>query len=736
MSVISFSLVEDAMRMLKCTVSVIFLFVSIFLLLSMIAEASSDSSVETEINIIIDNGASFNVEYYASVDYITLAANEIKYSREDIRNAGPELLGAIKYALKSDFVAQMKSSFPNCNIGSLNELPQYSSDEFYDEFSVVLTADFFSLNKTIFSSDLINGLLDSGVYVNYSFPWTSLPGWNNTYSLILSDTIGYKRTNGDVDNTKISWDIFNQGADEKQEIGTITLKDFNPTTDASQNETVSLVFSLDCRKPEDINLTMRLKAHRLDMSFYECLPSILTLPSSLPADAIRLCVASNLTTYNQIKKNSLISYINDSLNSLKESSFNQSFNFNFLWDVQTTENLSSAYDIHSMDENPPITGLINDPSVEIYFHNISGRALFGLINSGATSNISKESVNFADVFDTQTLNVTSELHLPTQVLLNQSNHVTWKNSNEFMGEFTSENPPKYYNGNINRVYSIDVKSTDLNLLSFFTGKTEVNLGVGFEKTRNIHVMKQLETLSIPEQIKLSYINADAFRLCVEEGVFSAIELSEYLENHASELENTSRRLFPSIKGSSVNNQKIFDESLSWDKNISSMNAENPIKISQFMESTAPLSCQFSIIPPSFSFATQNLTFVGVPEETVTYNMTFPKGISIEILSSSPQISNKIVENGKTQITVQLNASENGKVVSMVFSMKPTLLYIIGLFVPCIISVIITILLFFVVFLIRKKRNKFRQNKQIPPRSDQEGYENEDYYVPPKPPSSR
>ena len=705
-------------------------------MISMIVDASSDTSVESEINILVNEGASFNVDFSASVEYITLSANDMKYSKEDIRNAGPELLGAIKYALKSDVVSQIKSSFPNCKIVSLNELPQYASDEFHDEFLVVLTADFFSLNESIYSSDLINGLLDSGVLVNYSFTWTSMSGWNNTYSLVLSDTFTYRRTNGDVDNARIRWDVYNDEPVEKQEIGTITLKDSNPTSDSSKNETVSLVFSLDCRKPDEINLTMRLNAHRLDMSSYNCLPAILTLPSSLPADAIRLCVKSNLTTYDQVKKNSLNSYINDSLFSLQSSSFNQSFNFNFLWDSQTTENLTKAYDIDEMDENPAITGLIIDPSVDIYLFNITGRALFGLVNAGAESNISKEEVNFADIFDTQTLNVTSELQLPQQVLFNQSNRVTWKKSNEFKGIFTSENPPVYQDQNISRDYIIEVKSTDLNLLSFFTGKTEVNLGIGFEKTRNIHVLKRSNALSIPEKIKLTYLNADAFRLCVEEDVFSAQELSNYLEDHESELENVSRRLFPSIKGSAVNNQKIFDESLGWDRNISSMNAEKPVKISQFMESTAPLSCQYSIIPPSFSFATQNLTFIGVPDETVTYNMTFPKGISIDIFSSSPQISKEISKNGITQISVKLNASETGKVVSMVFSMKPTLLYIVGLFVPCIISVIITILLFFVVFLIRKKRNNFRQNKQMPPHSDQEGYENEEYYVPPRPPSSR
>jgi hypothetical protein len=389
-----------------------------------------------------------------------------------------------------------------------------------------------------------------------------------------------------------------------------------------------------------------------------------------------------------------------------------------------------------MDEEPPVTGVVTDRSVEVNIVNISGRSFFGLINAGAESEIDAQSVNFADVFDDSQYS-SSMLYLPEYVLFNNQNVVFWNHSDSFSGMFTSENSPSYTGQRIKSTYLIDVKTTDLNLLSFFTGKTEVNLGIGFEKTREINVMSRSEKLSLPPKIDISYVNADAFRLCVEEKVFSDDEIDQFISFHETVLENTSRRLFPSIKGSAVNDQEIFEESLQWDENISSMDDNHAIMLRQCMESTAPLSCSFSLFPPQFSFSTQNLSFVGVAEETVTYNMTFPKGIGVSILSSSQQVATETNSDGRCVLSVTLNASDSGKVASVVLLMEPSLLYVIGLFTPCIISVIITFILFTVVYIIRKKRNMFRQTHR-PRRSpdESEEYENEDYYIPPKPPSKK
>ena len=737
MSVISFSLVEDAMKTSYYGFSLILLFLGLMMLFTGSAASASDSAVEGEINIELIDATTFRVEFFTDVEFITLPANQIRYSQDDIEKASSEILGAIKYALKSDIVSQMKSSFPDCTITSSFALPQYNSGVFFDKYNVSLTSAFFSLNDSISSAELINGLLDAGVFVNFSYPWSSLQGWNNTYTLVLSNQISFKSTDGKVVGKKISWDVFNgEGVEQKQNVGLVSLKDSNPTTNPAQNETVTFVFSLNCRDPNEINMSILMKANRLNMKKYDCLPSILFLPSSLPADAIRLCVDCNLTDYDQIKKISLNDYINYALDSLNSSSFNQSFDMSFLWNNETTDNCTLPYVINAMDEYPPVTGLLVDHSVDLSFFNISGKAFFGLINAGGQSNIVKEDVNFADVFDDLSLG-SSEVYLPSHVLFNQSDMISWNHSYELNGVFTSDNAPSYEIQNIARNYDIDIKSTDLNLLSFFTGKNEVNLGIGFEKTRNVFVMTRSPSLSIPEEIKLPFLNADGLRLCIDEKVFPSEEINQYIDHHESELENISRRLFPSIKGNAVNDKNAFEKSLDWDGNISSMDANHPVIFKQVMESTAPLSCQFSIIPLHFSFATQNLTFIGVPNENVSYNMTFPKGISINVISTSQPIIQQITDEGQMRISVELEATDMGKVANVVLTMEPTILYIIGLFVPCIISIFITILLFLVVYVIRKKRNMVRQNKQRPPFSDHnEGYEHEDYYVPPKPPSSR
>mgnify|MGYP006283380755 CR=1 FL=1 len=723
----------------KYPIGLMLLFASLLLLITgaIVAAEESDASVESSIDMNVVDGTTLSVDLTADVSYITLPANDIRYSKSDIQQASPEMLGAIKYALKSDIVSQLKSSFPGCFVSSVYELPRFESGVFLDKYNVSLQSSFFSMNESVSSSNLINGLLDSGVFVNYSFPWNAMNGWNNTFTLILSNELGYKRTDGSVDNKEISWALFNGMGSNGERMGSITLKDMNPSTDPSKNESVSLLFSLDCRKPKRPDMTVLLKAYRLTMNKYSCLPSVLSLPQSLPADAVRLCAQNNLTNYEEIKTASFDEYALYSLDALKQSSFNQSFNHSFSFDLSTTVNCSPAFSVTEMNEHPPVTGLVTDPLVKVHLHNVSARAFFGLINAGGESEVSSKSVNFADVFDNSLYPASSTLYLPTHVLFNEKNEVFWNHSTGFSGVFNSEEYSEYSSQQVNSNYEIDVRSTDLNLLSFFTGKTEVNLGIGFEKTREIQVFSRSSDLSIPEDIDLSFVNADAFRLCVEEHVFADGEINDFIRNHETLLENTSRRLFPSIKGSAVNDEDVFQESLDWEGNISSMGAANPVVLRQCMESTAPLSCQFSLFPPAFSFATQNFTFVGIAEETVVYNMTFPKGVSVSVLSSSQQVKTVTDSDGRYLLSVNLNASEDGKVASVLLLMEPSLLYIIGLFVPCIISVIITFILFIVVYIIRKKRNTFRQ-KYPHKSSDEESeeYENEEYYVPPKPPSKR
>jgi hypothetical protein len=67
-------------------------------------------------------------------------------------------------------------------------------------------------------------------------------------------------------------------------------------------------------------------------------------------------------------------------------------------------------------------------------------------------------------------------------------------------------------------------------------------------------------------------------------------------------------------------------------------------------------------------------------------------------------------------------------------MIPSALFIIGVFVPCIVSFIIAIILIIIIYLTRKKRKKGKIKTHIE-KDDFTGYEDEEFYVPP-PPSSK
>jgi len=177
--------------MLQYLFSVMLVFVSFLLLAGFSVTAEEiDASVESSIDTTVMDGTSFSLDLTVDVSFITLPANELKYTDADIGQSSPERLG-------------------DCYITSVYELPKYESGVFLDKYNVQLQSSFFSMNESVSSTDVINGLLDSGVFVNYSFPWTAQTGWNNTYMLILSDELGYKRTDGSVDNKRISWDVLN-----------------------------------------------------------------------------------------------------------------------------------------------------------------------------------------------------------------------------------------------------------------------------------------------------------------------------------------------------------------------------------------------------------------------------------------------------------------------------------------------------------------------------------------------
>lgn len=721
-------------RSLVAMISFVFcLGVTIFIFSCNSAQAS-DNVISNVLLDVVD-GVSFNVLSSADVFEVTLPANGVTYSKSEIQaisSNNPEMMGAIKYAVKDLISDQLEASFPYAVVSSLQELPTYSLGVFSDTYKVQLTNDFFSLNKSVETSDFINGMLDCGAIVNYSFPLRSFDGWNNTYVFQLPSNITYKKTNGDVQQSQITWKVLTQGA-ANEKIADVSLNYVNPSFSFFENTTMGVSFILNCTVPDTPILAIQYNAETINIDEYDVIPSFISNVEAIPADAVRLCVLNNFTSWDDIQNRSFRPVHADVKALVESSSFNQSLDMQFSWVNSTTNQIAEPYDKTNMNVLPTVSGRYVDEDIYFSILGLTSRALFGFVNAGAQVTINKDDVNFGGNLERLEYPYSGVLSLPKFVLLEGENEFTWDSNSNISGSFSSENYLTYDSQLINTTILLDVESTDMNLLSFFTGQTELTLGMYLVETQNRHVTSLSEEFFIPSKVNLSLFNADLFRLCVEENVFTADQVNTFLLTMADLFENRTKTLFPTMKGEARSDKDLFEDSLVWDKNISVMDDFSPVIISSSMHSSYPLSFSFALIPPAFAVTPQNLSFEGIPNQDVTYRMVFPKGTTVEIYDTLNRAVLGETDEGRVFFEVSFNASESDLVTNVHCNIHPSGLFIIGLLVPCIISIFITIILFVVVFIIRKKRRMMHSSYQEEAPKE---YEDQEYYVPPPPPSKR
>ena len=313
---------------------------------------------------------------------------------------------------------------------------------------------------------------------------------------------------------------------------------------------------------------------------------------------------------------------------------------------------------------------------------------------------------------------------------------TWNDTIEFSGDFESEDPPKYHNNKIKTVIEIEVESSDLNLLSFFSGNSELNFGINIREDKDINVTTLPSEFSLPNKISLEYLNSDALRLCIEEKVFSQDEVDNFLNNNKDSFRNRlNKKILPGLDASCKADKKDFEESLeNWDNDITEMTDENPVRVSSYGNGIYPVPFTLNYLPPSADIPVKEINFSGIPDQEVTYRMIFPQGLSIdaEDVEGERVITIDKTKDGRYYFELTFTAAEHNLSTVVSCKMIPSTLFTIGLFMPCIISIIIVIILIIVVYMIRKKRKGRKpqvENIQEEPIS---GYEEEDYYVPPPP----
>ena len=92
-----------------------------------------------------------------------------------------------------------------------------------------------------------------------------------------------------------------------------------------------------------------------------------------------------------------------------------------------------------------------------------------------------------------------------------------------------------------------------------------------------------------------------------------------------------------------------------------------------------------------------------------------------------------LKDGRQYIELSFLPSESDTIVNVSCIMTPSILFILGVFMPCFVAFFITLILIIVIILVRKRRKGTKPvvTEEVEP----QGYENEDFYVPP-PPNSK
>ena len=385
-----------------------------------------------------------------------------------------------------------------------------------------------------------------------------------------------------------------------------------------------------------------------------------------------------------------------------------------------------------MDTNPPLISKIVDNNIQLTLCNIPSRAFFGLLNAGATATITANDINFGDNLPTiaQSYPYTVTLKLPQDITLEAANEYTFDNTSTIQGTFTSEKPPQppYTNEQIETTVEIDIEKLELNLLSFFTGKTELTSTLNSQENTNYYITQLPNEFRLNKKINISYLNADAFRICIEESVFDPVSTEQFLQNKKTLFEQKISQIFPGLKIKAHIDNQVFTNSLRWDGDISSMDSTEPVITSNYANNLQPINFDLSLLPPSINISNQQYVLKPIKNQLTTYRIIFPKGISIKVVDSQSQsVPKGKTEDGRPYLEISFD-KDSSETRTITCKMTASTLYMIGLFLPCILSLILVIILLIVVFIIRKKRGGWRRAKTT--HEPATGYEEQDYYVPP------
>jgi hypothetical protein len=723
------------------TLIVILLLISVVFVSTITAENTSETQVEATILCTFETGSELNVRAQMIVNRIS-NIYETTYTRQMIETmTDSDALAVIKNQLHLLIRNQIEDTFQNADVSAITKKPSYEKPYFIDEFHVNLTASFFHYNGSMNLTNFINGVLDMGATVTYHFNVHAEQGWNITYSYVLpsTSTLTYANT---AEINPITWVVRNWDGNDTGKDATLSTQSKNPTTPASKTEDIALEFTLDARTVDNISFTDSIVVKKMNILGYSVLPGFVTGLDIIPADGIRLCIDSGLFSWTDVLEKTIRSIEQHTISVIENSSFQQTLGLSFTWDAESTINCSTPYNITHMDNSPAIQANFKDPDVNLQICQIPARAFCGLINAGATASISTTDVNFGSGLDGITLPYSIILRLPTNISLNGDNVYTWNKTTPITGKFRSElqPTPPYTKEHIETQIEIELLKMDLNIPSIFTGKTELTASTKMKEDDRLYVIRRDGEFSFSPKINITFLNSDSIRLCTEENVFSESQINSFLSQKTEMFQQRLSKIFHGLRVKGIIDRKIFSNSLVWDGDISAMDNVVPVVVSNYANEVYAVGFNVSLWPAELTFTPQRFTIQGLENQTVTYRIIFPQGTMI---NASDSVGKSLI-TGKTndgrdyvELSFDEESPTQSTVLTCVLNVSPV--YVLGLFLPCILVFILLVVLVVIIYLIRKKRGGLRRGKGKlfePEDNEPSDYGGQDYYMPPPPPKKK
>lgn len=739
---------EDAMRraVLASILQVVLLFGSIVVVYSSSGAPLSDNRVDAIVTCSFESGSHLHVQTQMLVHNINVFDTQYsKQAIEEMSSTNPYVMGAIMLRLHESVKAQVEGAFTYAQVNTVNMIPSYQKPYFIDEFQVNLTPAFFQYTGSLDLKNFINGFLDMGATVTYEFSLNAEQGWNTTFQYVLPKTLtlAYANTaDTNPETNTVTWVIRNWAGTDAGKEAMLSVQSKNPTTSASEKEDISIEYILDAASVTNMSFIMSILLKNVDIRRYNMLPQFITGVGSLPADGLRLCIENGLFSWSDLFEKTIQPIEQQTTPLLENSSLKQALQFSFGWDPESTLECVTPYNISLMDDKPALRADFKDPDIHLMICQMPARAFFGLLHSGATADISSVDLNFGVGLEGLMYPYESILHLPNNISLDGKNRYVWNKTTPLRGVFDSaiQPTPPYNAEQIETRIEIELLKMDLNILSAFSGKTELTASMKMKQDDRFYVIQRSDEFSFSPKINLTYLNADAFRLCVQETVFSETELDGFLSEKTSRFEQRLSEIVPGLQVNGIFDRTVFSNSLVWDGDIFTMDAVVPVVISNYATEVYTMRFNMSLWPAEMTFAPQHFTLPGVENQMVTYRIIFPRGISVNASETSGKsLTTGITTDGRNYVELTFDAGSSVLSTDLTCVLTASPVYVLGVFLPCILVFILLLILIVVLFMIRKKKGGFRRGKKkifAPEDNEPAEYEPQEYYVPPPPPSTK